>query len=178
MFPAFMEETAPVVAEKVADDTEASCFYHPAKRAVLACDGCGRFICALCEVEMEGRHLCPQCLESGQRKGKLASLEAKRTLYADIALALTIFPLIFFFYLTFITAPAALFVLFWYRKAPDSLVRRRSVQWWLALVFAIAEIGVWAFVAANLYGVGRSHPPRSPVQPRSLMQPVQHRGQF
>jgi len=27
-------------------DTEAACFYHPQKKAVIPCDSCGRFLCA------------------------------------------------------------------------------------------------------------------------------------
>ena len=156
VFPAFVEQTSGVVAERVADDSEASCFYHPAKQAVLACESCGRFVCALCEVELNGQHLCPQCLDSGKRKGKLASLETKRTLYDNLALALAVYPLLFF-YFTFITAPATLYLLFRYRKAPRSLVRPGGGQWWLALILALLQIAGWVFGIMALMSLRRTH---------------------
>src|SRR5438128_1733856 len=46
-------------------ETESSCFYHPQKKAVVPCDACGRFLCALCDCELQGKHFCPACLETG-----------------------------------------------------------------------------------------------------------------
>ena len=77
-------------------DNESSCFYHPQKKAVIPCDMCGRFLCALCDVELHGQHLCPNCLETGKNKGKLKSLENRRTLYDAIALRLAVYPMILF----------------------------------------------------------------------------------
>ena len=48
-------------------DDEASCFYHPQKKAVVSCAQCGRFLCALCDVEFSGEHLCANCLGGGRK---------------------------------------------------------------------------------------------------------------
>src|SRR6187549_347010 len=70
-FPALFR---PVEAGKTGDlvivDGESSCFYHPEKKAVVTCSYCGRFLCALCDVDFNGEHLCPPCIESGKKKGK------------------------------------------------------------------------------------------------------------
>src|SRR5438874_6597524 len=87
--------------EAVVVETESSCFYHPQKKAVVHCEGCGRFLCALCDCELHGQHYCPQCLETGKRKGKIKSLENERTRYDSIALGLAIAPLLIF-YVTFL----------------------------------------------------------------------------
>ena len=55
-------------------DKEASCFYHPRKKAVIPCSACGRFLCALCDVKFNGNHLCPACLEKGKTKRKIKGL--------------------------------------------------------------------------------------------------------
>ena len=159
VFPAFLGRARAAEAEQVADDTEASCFYHPAKKAAVTCENCGRFVCGLCEVELDGRHLCPQCLDSGKRKGKIASLETSRTLYDNIALALAAYPMLFLFtiYFTFITAPVSMFILFRYRKLPRSLVRPGRWRWWLALVIALLQIGLWVFGIAALFSIRRKH---------------------
>ena len=53
VFPALIA-SRPVLnpADLTAEADEASCFYHTTKRASSACVECGRFICALCAVEM------------------------------------------------------------------------------------------------------------------------------
>src|SRR5271169_1561219 len=50
-FPAaLIPPSAPAPAEFAAEG-EAACFDHPNKRAVAACQQCGRFVCQLCSVE-------------------------------------------------------------------------------------------------------------------------------
>src|SRR5689334_22847096 len=67
LFPAFFRETASgQPAENVLIQGESSCFYHAQKKALTVCEICGRFLCALCDVELNGQHLCPVCLERGQ----------------------------------------------------------------------------------------------------------------
>src|SRR5437867_11181347 len=72
IFPAlFRRMEAGRAGEVIMLAGEAGCFYHPQKKAVLPCEGCGRFLCALCDCEHQGQHLCPPCLETGRSKGKI-----------------------------------------------------------------------------------------------------------
>lgn len=66
-------------AESITGEGEAACFFHVTKKAVVPCDDCGRFLCALCDIELDGRHLCPSCLQAGQARGELPGLERSRT---------------------------------------------------------------------------------------------------
>src|SRR5262245_21637562 len=104
-----------VTSEAVMVEGESACFYHDARKAVVVCDGCGRFLCALCDCALNGRHYCPPCLESGAQKQTIEHLEKSRPLHGRQALILAILPL-------FITGLAALFVVLRYWKAPGSLV--------------------------------------------------------
>src|SRR5437773_6957397 len=143
VFPALFRPFTPGRAgEAVMLEGESTCFYHPSKKAVRPCEGCGRFLCALCDCELHGQHFCPTCLEVGKRKGKIKSLENHRTLYDSIALSLALLPLLIF-YLTFITAPAALFIAVRYWKAPRSLVHRSRIRLVLAMIFASLQILGW-----------------------------------
>jgi len=143
VFPAlFRQAAAGRAGEAVLADTESACFYHPQKKALLPCEGCGRFLCALCDCELHGQHFCPACLEVGRKKRKIKSLENERTLYDSIALALAVVPLVIF-YLTFITAPAALYVAFRFWNAPRSLVHRSRIRLVLAIIFASLQIAGW-----------------------------------
>ena len=146
----FRGATQAQFGERIMVDGEASCFYHPQKRAVIPCGGCGRFLCALCDVELNDQHLCPACLETGRKKGKLTQLETKRTLYDSAALSLAIVPILVWPF-TIVTAPIAvvLAVYSWFR--PSSLVSRTRVRAYLALVFAFLQITGWVFLFTGLW---------------------------
>lgn len=130
-------------AEAVLVEGEASCFYHPAKKAVVPCAGCGRFLCAVCEVELDGVHFCPACLESGKKKGRLHQLENRRTLYDNLALAVAVYPWIFV-WTSIIGAPIALYIALRYWKAPSSVVPRTRWRAVLAIVISVITIFGWA----------------------------------
>lgn len=129
-------------AQAVLVEGESSCFFHPQKKAVRPCDGCGRFLCALCDCELHDRHFCPACLEAGRSKGKIQNLENQRMRYDNVALSLAILPVLAY-YLTFITAPMALYVAIRYWKAPRSLVTRSSTRFFIAIGIALLQVGAW-----------------------------------
>jgi hypothetical protein len=119
---------------------EASCFFHPEKRAHVTCDGCGRFLCALCDLDVYDAHLCPQCLEAGERKRTIKSLERGRTRYDQIVTALLILPLVLCWFVLPITAPVALGLIVWSWKAPASLVANTRLRLVGCAIFAGVEL--------------------------------------
>jgi hypothetical protein len=148
-FPAlFRGQNTGRSGETIIIEGESSCFYHPQKKAVVPCQGCGRFLCALCDCELNGQHFCPACLDAGKTRGKIKSLENQRTLYDSIALSLAVYPLLIF-YFTLVTAPMSLFVAFWYWNAPRSIVRRTKIRYVAAIILASMQIAGWGalFVA-------------------------------
>ena len=150
IFPAMFRKINPGQSgEAVMVEGESSCFYHPQKKAVLPCDGCGRFMCALCDCQLNGQHFCPACLETGRTKGKIKSLENQRTLYDSIALSLAIYPLLIF-YFTIITAPMALFIAIRYWRSPPSLVHRSKIRFVIAIIFALLQIAGWGILFVSL----------------------------
>ena len=129
VFPALFREFTPGgQGETIMIEGEASCFYHPQKKAVVPCAACGRFLCALCDCELNAQHFCPACLESGRKKKKIAGLEDSRILYGRQALLLSILPLL-------ITGLAAIYLALRYRQAPGSLVS--PVRWAMPLALAL-----------------------------------------
>ncbi len=143
VFPALFKGLAAGQAgENILVEAESSCFYHPQKRAVVPCDGCGRFLCALCDCEFNGQHLCPTCLETGKKKGKIKNLQNHRMLYDNLALALAVFPLLIFWF-TIVTAPMALYLGIRYWNAPSSIVPRTKVRLLLAIILAGLQILGW-----------------------------------
>ena len=151
VFPAALRPPGPSsVGEAVMVEGEASCFYHPTKKAILPCESCGRFLCAICDVELNGQHICPSCLESGKKKGKLQQLENRRTRYDSIALAVAVFPAIMA-WPSLLGAPIALYISIRYWKAPLSIVRRSRWRFVVAIILAIAEIGIWTAIFIAMY---------------------------
>ena len=125
------------VSGPITDAGQAACFYHPHKTAHVPCDACGRFICALCDVELQGQHICPSCVEAGRRRGTLTTLENRRVLWDNIALSVAVLPVatILFAALSVFTAPAAILIAIVGWRKPGSLVPHETK---LRLIFSIA----------------------------------------
>ena len=154
VFPAmFAPPSVPTPAEMAAGIHDATCFYHASKRAAAPCSQCGRFLCALCSVEFSGAVWCPECFEAGRTRKRVVNLENQRTLHDSIALALSTWPVLFFFYPSLVTAPAALFFSIVYWKRPSSIVRRHpKFRLVLAMVFSSIQIGLWiVFIIFAVY---------------------------
>ncbi|HMK49585.1 MAG TPA: hypothetical protein VK435_06000 [Thermodesulfovibrionales bacterium] len=145
VFPALYNgDSVPYGAETL-QANEPGCFFHPQKKAVVPCALCGRFLCALCDVEFGGRHVCPLCLAAGKKKKKIRDLETQRVLYDDIALALAIIPIILIWG-TIITAPMSLYVAIRHWKSPSSIIPRTKLRFVLAILLSGAQTTGWLFL--------------------------------
>ncbi len=130
-------------------DNEAGCFYHPDKKAVVPCSACGRFVCALCDVALNGRHLCPACFEKGKSKGKIKSLENHRTCYDTIALMVATLPLLLYM-ITLFTAPLAVYLTVRHWNTPSGIIRRTKIRFILAFLIAGLQIAAWMLFFSKL----------------------------
>lgn len=150
VFPEFFSHPRESSAgELVVEAGEASCFYHPEKRAVAPCDQCGRFLCGLCQVEFKGQNWCPGCIESRRQKGKLADLDAGRPLYDNMSLALALLPLLLI-WPTIPTAPMTLYMVVRYWRAPSSILPRTRIRFVIAAAVAFVQIAAWIWLVVFL----------------------------
>lgn len=117
---------------------QATCFFHPEKAFQACCQRCGRFVCALCDLQLGAEHICPTCFErgrggSGAEAGK-AEWKNRDVLYDSIAVTvgwgwILIWPTIV------VALPAVIFLHVKYRKAPRSyLIARSGWRFWVAYV--------------------------------------------
>ncbi len=91
LYPALFRELSTIQAGQIdLVEGESSCFYHEDKKAAVHCAHCGRFLCQLCDMLIENRHLCPQCILSQLSKGQLETLQRGRFLYHNLALSLAV----------------------------------------------------------------------------------------
>lgn len=134
---------------------QATCFFHPDKAFQACCNRCGRFVCALCDLQLGAEHVCPTCFErgrahSGAEAGK-AEWRYRDVLYDSIAV--TVGWVWILFWPTIVVAlPAVIFLHVKYRKAPRSYLIPRS-GWrfwaayagflWLPLLIAIPFLTRW-----------------------------------
>jgi len=154
LFPAFVHGTGASAAraEAVVAEGQSACFYHQDKLAVTPCDACGRFLCALCDIELQGRHLCPACLEAGAKSRRIETLERARTRWDVLASQLVLLSL-FLFFLAPVVTLAVLVMVFATWKSPPSLVARSRVRLAVSGVFAAllmaASLVFWFSVFKN-----------------------------
>ena len=103
-------------------------------------------MCALCEIDLGARRICPTCLGSGLESEKLPELINSRVDWAHLALLTGALPLIAFFLWPFfiLSGPTAIFLtIFGWNKA-GSLVRgkRRPIAV-LGAVLGLAQLAVF-----------------------------------
>jgi hypothetical protein len=147
VFPAWWTPTTVAPVLQRAMDGEAVCFFHPANRAVLPCDACGRFVCTICDLHVGSRHLCPVCLSKGLSNEKLEEIVPRRFIWSRTAFWLGLLPLLFSIALwpiIFATGGTAVIIALIGWKRPGSLVRGR--QRWaaiLGILLGLLQVGVW-----------------------------------
>ncbi len=135
VFPAYGR--GPVIggtAERTTADDEATCFFHPSKKAAVPCDRCGRFLCALCDLPIAGEHLCPGCVQSAQKKEGLSGVGRPRLRWDIIVWNLVLLPLLACSLVSPVTGLAAAGLAVWGLRAPPSRVVPTRARLWAGLV--------------------------------------------
>jgi hypothetical protein len=158
LFPSlFRPQLVGTVPERIVVEGEASCYYHPEKRAVVPCDSCGRFLCSLCDVELNKQHVCPSCLQARRATDQAHELISRRILYDGAALMIAAGTSLLFclWFLWVVTAPVAIFlaVLSWFK--PGSLVPRTPLRGVLAILLAVLQLIGFCFIVKNVVFEGR-----------------------
>jgi hypothetical protein len=115
---------------------QATCFFHPEKAFQACCQRCGRFVCALCDLQLGVEHVCPACFERGRAETGLSDGKGewrhRDVLYDSIAVTvgwgwILMWPVIV------VALPAAIVLHVKYRKAPRSyLIPRSGWRFWAA----------------------------------------------
>ena len=113
---------------------QATCFFHPDKAFQACCQRCGRFVCALCDLQLGAEHVCPACFERGRAGAEAGKAEwrYRDVLYDSIALTVG-WGWILFWPLIVAAIPTVIVLHVKYRKAPRSyLIARSGWRFWAA----------------------------------------------
>jgi hypothetical protein len=137
--------------ETLLESGEASCFHHPGNRASVVCDECGRFLCNVCDIPLQGLHYCPSCVKSGVGRRSIEALENRRVLYGHLALAVAVFPILTVWF-TALGAPTAIGIAVAGWKKPGSITGRGShLPHIFAIFIALLEMTVWALFLVGVF---------------------------
>jgi hypothetical protein len=137
---------------------QATCFFHPEKAFQACCQRCGRFVCALCDLQLGAEHVCPTCFERGRADSGPEAAKAewryRDVLYDSIA-ATVGWGWILFWPSIVAAIPAVIFLHVKYRNAPRSyLIPRAGWRFWAAyagLLWTPLLVGI-IFLAARVAG--------------------------
>jgi len=118
----------------VAFSDQATCFFHPEKAFQACCNRCGRFVCALCDLQLGSEHVCPTCFERGRGDSgaQAAEWRYRDVLYDSIASTVG-WGWILFWPTIVVAIPTVIILHVKYRKAPRSyLIPRSGWRFWVA----------------------------------------------
>lgn len=150
LYPALTREyhnSESAAADVVA--SESSCFYHPNKSASVVCDGCGRFLCSLCDIAMNERHYCSTCIEH-QSADESNTETVRRFVHRDsLAFGLSILGT-FFWFVSFVTAPIVLYLVVRYWRSTQSLLTRNRWRFVVAGIIATLQLSLWGLFFLGL----------------------------
>lgn len=153
LYPAlFRKKPEEIFESKLVAGSDASCFHHPAKQAEVACESCGRFLCSVCDIPFEGKHLCSSCFSSERDKGNFSEWDAERKCPGSIALFFVIVSFLIPWFALIVIPGVILYVCMnW--KAKGSIVRTSKWRLVLALVLVLIQFLVYgSFIVVFIVG--------------------------
>jgi len=150
-YPALYEKKEIHSAAKTASLDDATCYYHPKKKAEEVCDNCGRFLCGLCVLPLGKQNLCSVCLEVQRSKSdenfELQPLQMRKD---KLAVALVILPLLFW-PLTLISAPTAIVIVIQNWNKKFFFARNSRLSFSFAFIFALLQCAGWLIFFFTLF---------------------------
>ena len=149
-FPALHRPEAEVSkGEALLVDDESSCFFHESKKASMACEGCGRFICQLCEIELGSKTICPTCLDNQASDSGEGTLKKRLVQYDSLALTVALASVLFWF-VSFLTPFIVFYLTFKHWNTKMSMMPRGK---WRFIVADIISLIIGFFWVAFITGI-------------------------
>ena len=155
----------PIVRQKAnaaaAISDQATCFFHPDKAFQACCQRCGRFVCALCDLQLGAEHVCPACFERGRGAQSGAEASSAEWRYRDVlydSIASTVgWGWVLFWPAIIAAIPAVIVLHVKFRKAPRSyLIPRSGWRFWAAYVGLIWAPVLFGIITLSV-GIARRH---------------------
>lgn len=151
VFPAMFQERDSTAGQRLLDEGQSSCMNHPQKQAVTVCDSCGKFLCALCDVEWNDEHLCTTCIQHRKQSDHAGAYRTSYTHYDSVALIIVLLSLAFmpFFGLGGFLAPVTFYVAWRYWRVPWRPVPHG--KWYMVLAILLANFVILIWLVTAVY---------------------------
>lgn len=155
-FPALFQDSRADAGQRLLEEGQSSCMNHPQKQAVAVCDGCGKFLCALCDVDWNGEHLCTACIQHRKQSDHEGAYQTAYIHYDSVALGVVLLSLMMmsFFGLGGLIAPITFYIAWRYWRVPWRPVPHRKWRMALAVILAnlvfITWLGFLVYLLANI----------------------------
>lgn len=140
LFPAYYSATIEGQSALVRLEEQASCYFHPSNAATVACEGCGRFLCSVCDIEIGRSHICTYCLQAKKTQSTSAKLENERVLHDSVTFTLAAAVPFLFWPAAPFTAPYALYRAIRYYNAPTSIMGRSKWRLIVSMLLCVFQI--------------------------------------
>lgn len=149
-FPTLLHARPQIVApERVLIPGESSCFYHAQNKAANACDHCGKFLCALCEIYDDNKPYCPECFAL-QRSAQPGEGPQVLLRHDDVAISVAVVSLLIW-PLSIFTAPYVLYTVIRHWNKPCGFFRPyRKLNFVVAGLLALLQLGGWAIGVGSI----------------------------
>lgn len=148
LFPA-RRRAKPVARAARSVEGDSTCYFHPANQAAVICDGCGRYLCTVCELPGDaGARLCPPCVSSARKKTVQKADEI--VVYDQMALTMALLPVLIW-PITLVAAPLALGLVIYGWRKPRSLIRPGRWRFVVAGLVALLQIGGWVALGVTMW---------------------------
>jgi hypothetical protein len=129
---------------RLAGQEDARCAFHQTKQADEVCSDCGRLVCALCSIPAGSRTLCPSCMQRSSNEKAGGEFVKQRVAWDSLAIRLVAHPLLLaFWYVTPLTAIAALILSIVKFNKPMGPVPRTRWRFTVAIILSLIWIGGW-----------------------------------
>lgn len=149
LFPALYRANDRANAQSIVDEGHSSCMNHPNKKATAVCDGCGKYLCGLCNINWGGEHLCSACIEHRKQDGQDGTLKSEYIHYDRLVSTMAVLSLVFF-YLGIVLAPIALYIAWRYWKETWRPVPYRKWGMIVAVTLLFLILAGWVAFFAML----------------------------
>ena len=147
IFPAVLNEFSPVaVQDAEIGSGEARCYFHDGRVAAVVCDGCGVYLCPLCDLNIADGHYCSNCLT--KIKNESTDL-LNRVLFVDTLLLWFSVLSTMIIYLTFIFDIAIIIMCFRFWGTVRQPYKKRG-NWRFLLAGTISAVKILAFISLVL----------------------------
>ncbi len=123
----------------ITEEDDANCYKHQKNLAVKACDHCGAYICSLCDIEIHGEHICPDCFNNQQ---KSQSNSKSNFMHAQLAFILSIAQVFIWYLIPIFSIGIIIYSIIFWKKDKNPYGKSSKIFFILAILISlIALIG-------------------------------------